>query len=57
MPTKAVKKKALTARQKAAMKNHAQHHTSKHMREMTRLMLSGSTFKNAHSKAMKKVGR
>jgi len=57
MPSKVAKKKALTVRQKAAMKNHAQHHTAKHMREMTKLMLGGSTFTAAHKKAMKKVGR
>tara|TARA_R100001463_G_scaffold108116_1_gene162649 strand:- start:102 stop:272 length:171 start_codon:yes stop_codon:yes gene_type:complete len=51
------KKKSLSARQKAAMKNHSQHHTAAHMREMTKLMLAGSTFTAAHKKAMKKVGR
>ena len=56
MATKA-KKKSLTARQKATMKNHSQHHTSAHMREMTKMMLAGSTFTAAHKKAMKKVGR
>ena len=56
MATKA-KKKSLTARQKATMKNHSQHHTAAHMREMTKLMLAGSTFTAAHKKAMKKVGR
>tara|TARA_B100000902_G_scaffold55608_1_gene62388 strand:- start:5580 stop:5750 length:171 start_codon:yes stop_codon:yes gene_type:complete len=54
---KKVKKKSLTARQKSAMKNHSQHHTAAHMREMTRLMLAGSTFTDAHKKAMRKVGR
>ena len=57
MPTKVAKKKALTARQKAAMKNHARHHTAKHMREMTKMMLGGSTFTAAHKKAMKDVGK
>tara|TARA_Y100000114_G_scaffold46436_2_gene42203 strand:- start:5997 stop:6170 length:174 start_codon:yes stop_codon:yes gene_type:complete len=56
----AAKKKAaksLTKRQEAAMKRHGKHHTAKHMREMTRLMKSGSTFTAAHKAAQKKVGR
>ena len=55
----AAKKKSagLTARQDAAMKRHSKHHTVKHMKEMTRLMKSGSTFTAAHKKAMKKVGK
>ena len=48
--------KPLTARQKTTMKKHSKHHTSKHMKEMTRLMMGGMTFTAAHKKAMKKVG-
>jgi len=50
-------KKALTARQTAALKRHAVHHTSKHMAEMRKSMRSGKTFTEAHRMAMRKVGR
>jgi len=46
----------LTKRQKETMAKHKKHHTAKHMKEMTKAMLSGSTFTAAHKKAMKKVG-
>ncbi len=49
-------KKALTTRQKDTMKKHSKHHTAKHMKEMTRLMMGGMSFTMAHKKAMKKVG-
>jgi len=49
--------KPLTARQQAAMKRHAEHHTPKHMRLMTRLMRAGKTFSEAHRQARRKVGR
>jgi|TARA_B100000780_G_scaffold245911_1_gene190177 hypothetical protein len=48
--------KELTARQKDTMAKHKKHHTAKHMKEMTKAMLGGSTFTVAHKKAMKKVG-
>jgi len=51
------KAKQLTKRQTDALKRHRVHHTAKHMAEMKRSMLSGSTFAEAHRKAMKKVGR
>tara|TARA_R100001480_G_scaffold56007_1_gene68986 strand:- start:587 stop:751 length:165 start_codon:yes stop_codon:yes gene_type:complete len=50
------KTKELTKRQKETMARHKKHHTAKHMKEMTKAMLSGSTFGEAHKKAMKKVG-
>ena len=49
-------KKELTKRQKETMARHKKHHTAKHMKEMTKAMLNGSTFGEAHKKAMKKVG-
>jgi hypothetical protein len=52
--------KKLTTRQKNAMQRHKKHHTSKHMKEMTKLMTRSRnplTFTQAHKKAMKKVGR
>mgnify|MGYP003301525149 CR=1 FL=1 len=50
-------KKALTDRQKAALKPHAKHHTAKHMTAMRKAMRKGKTFTQAHKLAMKKVGR
>tara|TARA_Y100001938_G_C7824443_1_gene298222 strand:+ start:14 stop:187 length:174 start_codon:yes stop_codon:yes gene_type:complete len=55
---KAVKKqKTLTDRQKATMKKHSVHHSAKHMASMKKAMLSGKTFTQAHTIAMKKVGK
>tara|TARA_R100001163_G_C5039604_1_gene178038 strand:+ start:591 stop:755 length:165 start_codon:yes stop_codon:yes gene_type:complete len=51
------KQKKLTIRQQAALKNHAAHHTTKHMAEMRKAMRNGSTFTAAHRQAMKKVGK
>jgi len=50
------KKKQLTDRQKATMKKHRKHHTKAHMDFMTKKMMGGSTFTQAHKMAMKKVG-
>jgi len=47
-------KKALTARQEATMKNHGEHHSKKHMKNMRTAMLAGSTFTAAHKIAKKK---
>tara|TARA_S200000501_G_C20728142_1_gene701590 strand:+ start:58 stop:213 length:156 start_codon:yes stop_codon:yes gene_type:complete len=49
--------KQLTGRQKKTMKKHSKHHTKKHMASMTKAMKKGKTFKQAHNKAMRKVGR
>jgi hypothetical protein len=49
--------KDLTPRQRKTMNSHARHHSLKHMREMANAMKKGSTFSQAHSKAMKKVGK
>ena len=55
---KAIKKsKGLTDRQKAIMKKHSVHHSAKHVDLMKNLMLSGKTFEQAHTIAMKKVGK
>tara|TARA_R100000697_G_scaffold81113_1_gene93148 strand:- start:208 stop:375 length:168 start_codon:yes stop_codon:yes gene_type:complete len=51
--------KKLNARQKKTMQKHSKHHTAKHMKEMTRLMLRSKnplTFSQAHKVTMKKVG-
>jgi len=55
---KAVKKqKTLTDKQKATMKKHSVHHSAKHMASMKEAMLSGKSFTQAHTVAMKKVGK
>ena len=54
---KSVKKKALTKRQQASMKRHSKHHSPKHMKYMKNLMMKGSTFRAAHKKAQKAVGK
>ena len=46
----------LTKRQKKAMKEHSVHHSAKHMNFMRKLIKEGSTFTQAHTKAIKKVG-
>jgi len=47
----------LTKRQKDTLKKHSVHHSDKHMNFMRRLIKEGSTFSEAHKKAMKKVGK
>tara|TARA_Y100000592_G_scaffold84424_1_gene135299 strand:+ start:389 stop:541 length:153 start_codon:yes stop_codon:yes gene_type:complete len=47
--------KALTTRQKNALKRHSEHHTKKHMAEMRKLMRGGKTFGQSHKIAMSKV--
>jgi len=49
--------KDLTPRQRKTMNAHARHHSLKHMREMANAMKKGSTFAQAHSRAMRKVGK
>jgi|TARA_Y100001972_G_scaffold22930_1_gene27490 hypothetical protein len=44
-------------RERALLKKHSKHHSKKHMKEMVKDMKAGSTFRKAHSKAMKKVGK
>lgn len=50
-------KKDLTVLQKRLMKAHKEHHTSKHLKMMKNLMLRGYCFQQAHSVAMKSVGK
>ena len=50
-------KKNLTERQKAQLKEHSVHHTSKHMNKMKLLMREGKSFKQSHAIAMKLVGK
>lgn len=48
--------KKLTKRQIATLAKHRKHHTKKHMDFMTKRMMGGSSFTQAHKDAMKKVG-
>ncbi len=50
-------KKALTTRQKDALKKHSKHHSKKHMASMRKDMMAGMSFTASHKKAQKKVGR
>ena len=52
-----LKKTKLSKKQQDVMKKHSVHHTKKHMDVMTKLMLEGRTFTEAHNIAMKKVGK
>ena len=54
---KPTKKKSLTKRQEASMKRHSKHHSAKHMKYMKNLMIKGATFRAAHKKAQKAVGK
>mgnify|MGYP003112464691 FL=1 len=51
------KKRELTDSQKKKLENHKEHHSDEHMKMMIELMQSGKTFDEAHSIAMKKVGK
>lgn len=57
-PPKTKKKlKKLTEAQEKRLKKHSVHHTKKHMAMMRKDMMAGSTFKAAHEKAQKKIGK
>ena len=53
--------KDLKPRQQRTMRNHARHHSLKHMRSMARLMSGANgrkrTFSQAHTIAMRRVGK
>tara|TARA_Y100000114_G_C11494050_1_gene201202 strand:- start:226 stop:408 length:183 start_codon:yes stop_codon:yes gene_type:complete len=49
--------KDLTPRQRKTMNKHAKHHSLKHMRSMANAMRKGATFKTAHTRAMRSVGK
>ncbi len=51
------KVKKITARQEKTLKEHAVHHSKKHMGEMRKAMRQGRTFTQAHRDAMKKTGK
>ena len=54
---KGVSVAGLNKRQIKAMRRHARHHTRKHIRSIVTAMRKGSTFKNSHKSAMRKVGK
>ena len=47
----------LNKTQKKAMNKHARHHSLKHMKQMEKDLEDGKTFDQAHTRAMKKVGK
>ena len=47
----------LNLSQMRTLKKHSEHHSKKHMDMMKKLMREGSSFKAAHSKAQKQVGK
>ena len=49
--------KDLKPRQQKTMRSHARHHSLKHMRSMANAMKKGATFGQAHTKAMRSVGK
>tara|TARA_R100001510_G_scaffold54938_1_gene58223 strand:+ start:92 stop:349 length:258 start_codon:yes stop_codon:yes gene_type:complete len=49
--------KSLTKRQSDTLEKHSVHHTKAHMDLMKDEMKAGKTFTQAHTKAMKKVGK
>lgn len=50
-------KRMLTDSQKKRLKEHKVHHTAKHMSMMRKLMKDGMSFKKAHDKTMKEIGK
>ena len=50
-------RKELSKGQKALMKEHKEHHTKEHMKEMTKLMKKGYCFQQSHEITMKKIGK
>ena len=47
----------MDAKQKAKLTKHANHHSTKHISMMKKLMKGGMSFSMAHKKAMSKVGK
>ena len=45
---------SISATNKKKLEKHKAHHSDKHMKSMRMSMLKGSTFEEAHKKAMKK---
>ncbi len=47
----------LTLSQMKNLKKHSEHHSKKHMDMMKKLMREGTSFKSAHNKAQKQIGK
>ena len=48
---------SISAIDKKKLEKHKAHHSDKHMKSMRMSMLKGSTFQEAHKKAMKSVSK
>ena len=48
---------SISATNKKKLEKHKAHHSDKHLKSMRMSMLKGSTFEQAHKKAMKNVGK
>ena len=49
--------KMIDKKEKKILKKHSKHHSAKHIKKMKADMKKGDSFKKAHNKAMKKVGK
>lgn len=56
-PTKKKSTKQLTKSQEERLKKHSVHHSKKHIDSMKKDIMNGMSFKDAHNKAMEKVGK
>ena len=48
---------SISATNKKKLEKHKAHHSDKHLKSMRMSLLKGSTFEEAHKKAMKSVGK
>ena len=48
---------SISATNKKKLEKHKAHHSDKHLKSTRTSMLKGSTFEEAHKKAMKSVGK
>ena len=48
---------SISATNKKKLEKHKAHHSDKHLKSMRMSTLKGSTFEEAHKKAMKSVGK
>ena len=48
---------SISATNKKKLEKHKAHHSDKHLKSIRMSMLKGSTFEEAHKKAMKSVGK
>ena len=51
------KRVGMTQNQRDKLKQHAKHHSAKHLASMRKDMKNGMSFTKAHNKAMKMVGK